>query len=925
MRSRNTRSGRSTRTFFLEELEGRIVLATPPGSLPPIISGFPQEVVAPGGQSQPLPFFVSDPQGDLVEVTAAVSNANPAGALSNTDIVLSGLHDTRTVQIFDTEDVIGTATVTLTAYTPATRLRAQTSFTVALDIAPTVSLPQGYSYSQPAGQFPLTIPVTASSPESLPLTRTATASFSSLLYNEDQQYLFTGVGYFTAGAPAYVLHSVVSGPGVAGYYLLRPSDGALFPYDGSGTYDNTLSGTPIATLGANVYADPTLLLNAQPPADYVTLQALEQQYQFTGVGYFVAGAGAYVLQSPVAGPGVGGYYLIRPSDGALFAYDGSGNYYHTFTNNTPLATLGSNLYNFPDELTDAQASPTLYSQLYQVEQQLDLQELNGSYYTNTYGNQAEWLYSPVANQYGEHWYTLILSNNQSVLTAWEGYQDSSVGAVVATFNTAAVYDTPSLLTTAKFAPEPPAGTASIDNSGNLVVNLPSSGYVGTFQATVNVSDGVATTSQTVTVTDTDTAPTITVTSGSTPIPQGGNQTLVAGGFPVSDTVTTTDVDGGTVTASASVASYSMPYSLQQQYQFTGLGYFTASSTAYVLTAANNNAFGNPYYLLSTTGGLYAYDGSGSYAHTFANVTPLANLGAGFYDDPTQLTNAQAPTNYTNLYTAQQQYQFTGLGYFTAGATAYVLHSNASGAGFEGYYLLTANGTLYAYDGSGSYAHTIANSANVVASFEPAVYANPSLLLGARAAPALYSQLAQDELQYDMQEFQGSFYTGLRGNGAKWLYSLVPNQYGQHWYTLVLANGGSQTLLYAWDGGNSSIPAGGTPLDTYDSSVYADPTLLLDAKSPAAASGVTAMLSGGTLTLNAPTSFAGTFQVTVTATDGSLTTTQTFQVTATDPTPAAIIDPAAAQAAVALLTTPGTGDVGNDPVTHLPDPGSGFVA
>jgi hypothetical protein len=885
--------------------------------MPPIISGFPEEVVAPGGQSQPLPFFVSDPQEDAVEVTAAVSNANPAGALSNTDLVLSGFGDTRTLQIFDAEDVIGTATVTLTVFTPVTRLRAQTSFTVALDIAPTVSLPRGYSYSQASNQFPLTIPVDASSPENRSLTLTASASFSSPLYNEEQQYLFTGVGYFTAGAPAYVLHSVVSGPGVGGYYLLRPADGALFPYDGSGTYVNTVSGTPLATLGANVYADPTLLLNAQPPADYVTLQALEQQYQFTGVGYFVAGAGAYVLQSAVAGPGVGGYYLIRPSDGALFAYDGSGNYYHTFTNNTPLATLGSNLYNFPDELTDARASPALYSQLYQVEQQLDLQELDGSYYTNTYGNQAEWLYSPVANQYGEHWYTLILSGGQSVLTAWEGYQDSTVGTVVAAFNTPAVYDTPSLLTTAQFLPEPAAGTASIDNSGNLVVNLPTGGYVGTFQATVNVSDGVATTSQTVTVTSTDTAPTITVTSASTTIPQGGTQTLAAGSFPVSDTVTTMDADGGTVTASASVASYSLPFSLQQQYQFTGLGYFTAGSTAYVLTAANNNSYGNPYYLLSTTGGLYAYDGSGSYAHTFANVTPLANLGAGFYDDPTQLTNAQAPTNYTNLYTVQQQYQFTGPGYFTAGATAYVLHSNAAGAGFEGYYLLTANGTLYAYDGSGSYAHAIANSANVVASFEPAVYANPSLLLGARAAPALYSQLAQDELQYDMQEFQGSFYTGLRGNGAKWLYSPVPNSYGQHWYTLVLSNGGSQALLYAWDGGNSSIPAGSTPLDTLDPSVYADPTLLLDAKAPVAASGVTAMLSNGTLTLNAPASFAGTFQVTVTASDGSLTTTQTFQVTATDPAPAVMLNQAAAQAIAALQTTPGAGGPGSAADTRKP--------
>ena len=165
----------------------------------------------------------------------------------------------------------------------------------------------------------------------------------------------------------------------------------------------------------------------------------------------------------------------------------------------------------------------LYSQLVQVEQQLDLQEYNGSFYTNTYGNQAKWLYSPILNQYGEHWYTLIPSGGNSVLHAWEGYQDSSIGAVVATFSGASVYDSPTLLTTATYLPDPPAGTATVDTNGNLTINLPSSGFVGTFQVVVTASDSTSIKfPNRCTVISTDTEPTLsveqngaTVTAGST--------------------------------------------------------------------------------------------------------------------------------------------------------------------------------------------------------------------------------------------------------------------------------------------------------------------------------------------------------------------------------------------------------------------------
>jgi hypothetical protein len=332
---------------------------------------------------------------------------------------------------------------------------------------------------------------------------------------------------------------------------------------------------------------------------------------------------------------------------------------------------------------------------------------------------------------------MTANNSQALLTAWQGYADSSVGAVVATLDPS-VYSNPAWLTSA-VAPPDPAVTVNVNSSGDLSIGLPDAGYTGSFKVTITASDGLLSSSETAVVTVTDTAPTVTVQQSGTTIPQGGSLTVDHGSLPLTATVSTAGAPGSTVTASAAVSSYSLPFSLQQRYQFQGLGYFTAGATAYVLTAASNNGFGNPYYLLKSDGGLYAYDGSGSYAHTFANVTPLANLGANTYADPTLLTNAQAPVNYTTLYNLQQQYQFQGLGYFTADATAYVLHSNLPGAGVGGYYLLRADGTLVPYDGSGSYAYPFLNE-TPIAHLDPAVYADPAELLDAKAAPSLYPQL-----------------------------------------------------------------------------------------------------------------------------------------------------------------------------------------
>ena len=119
---------------------------------------------------------------------------------------------------------------------------------------------------------------------------------------------------------------------------------------------------------------------------------------------------------------------------------------------------------------------------------------------------------------------------------------------------------------------------------------------------------------------------------------------------------------------------------------------------------------------------------------------------------------------------------------------------------------------------------------------------------------------------------------------------------------------------------SAVPAGAQPVAVLDPGVYADPTLLTNARAPLAAPGATASVSGGVLTVGAPASFVGTLRVTVTASDGLLTSTRTFLVTSTDTPPAlgALPDQSAslaqAQAGAPLQVALSATDAEGDPVT-----------
>ncbi len=144
-----------------------------------------------------------------------------------------------------------------------------------------------------------------------------------------------------------------------------------------------------------------------------------------------------------------------------------------------------------------------------------------------------------------------------------------------------------------------------------------------------------------------------------------------------------------------------------------------------------------------------------------------------------------------------------------------------------------------------------------------------------ATVAGYSQLYNLEQSLQLQELSG-YHTGLYGGQAEWLYSTKLNQYGQHWYNLL-----PDGTLHAWNGSTNpnTGSSAGAIVATVDPSVYANPTLLISAQAPVTPV-VTAVFNGTTLLLTPPAGYIGTFEVTIKATDGILSSTRSFLVTST---------------------------------------------
>ena len=156
------------------------------------------------------------------------------------------------------------------------------------------------------------------------------------------------------------------------------------------------------------------------------------------------------------------------------------------------------------------------------------------------------------------------------------------------------------------------------------------------------------------------------------------------------------------------------------------------------------------------------------------------------------------------------------------------------------------------------------------------------------------------------QYAGSYYTNIWGQNEKWLTSS-----GGTWYCL-LPNG----TLYRWAGSMTTTLAAGNFVATLDSRFYTDPSLLWNAQNSNAVL-PTFSVVGSQLRVNAPAGASGSYEIQVTASDGKLTSTQTFTLSIQANT-APTIAPIASQSMLANRSqtiTLSASDTQNDAITY----------
>jgi hypothetical protein len=142
------------------------------------------------------------------------------------------------------------------------------------------------------------------------------------------------------------------------------------------------------------------------------------------------------------------------------------------------------------------------------------------------------------------------------------------------------------------------------------------------------------------------------------------------------------------------------------------------------------------------------------------------------------------------------------------------------------------------------------------------------ILGGSGDNSLYQLRQQLGLTY-----LGSYYFNTWGQNEKWL-----GGSNNQWYC-VFPNG----ELRRWAGTMSATRSAANLVAKVSVACHADPSLLWNAQ-PTNAPAVTLTISGNQLTLQAAAGYTGTFQVEVSARDGSNTVSRTFRVTVANQAP-----------------------------------------
>jgi hypothetical protein len=837
----------------------------------PSISAIQDRAVQPGQSTGAVGFTVSDPQDAASQLTlsATVVAQGPfTGTLPSFTLTGPSAGGAGSINLTASAGTHGVVRVTVTV-TDTMGLKATSSFLLTVDKAPAfgaITDPTVVQHGNGA-QVPTTVALNTADPDSGAITYTV--ALADPLFDLRTQLGLTNpaFGFDTRGQKEWYFTST-NGSNAAngGLYMLLPggTSGYGMLYAWAGTFASTKAGTPVADFNApayarDVYAEPNLIPNAAAP---------------TGAGASASGGEALTTD-----PATLALAALRTKYGLVasalpFNYRRASEYYFQSTN-------GSNA-------------------------------ANGGYY-------------------------FLLPNN--ALYAWQGSVGGS--ALVADFANDPTYGGKDvygsagvLLTTASEFAGVPGLTASVDPSGTGTLTLtPALGFEGSVKVTVTANDGTFSTPMSFTYTVTDARPTLSPIADVSVAHDVGSASVALN-------YGDTQNDASAAIYRVDVSGYDPLHDVKATYGLTqpAFGFNTNGGNEWYFTSTNrsNTANGTLFVLVSSgaadRGKLYAWAGSLAASTTPANLVADFNdpkyAGANVYKAPNMIPNSVTPStlvalNRSPLYDVQQRFGLTGTasGFNTRGHQEwYFTSANGSNGNNGGLYVLVpsgpnSGGLLYAWQGT--YASTTAQPPVADLTAYPG-WSRPSIL--SRARPALLGDPLFDLKQvYGLTNAPGGFNNN---GGNEYYFRSLNGSNAANGGLYVLVPGGTSGygMLYAWAG---SLAASTTPANLvadfndpkYGVNVYANPLLVTEASGLAL--GVTATVSGNTLTLTGNPAFAGTVRVTVTASDGAESTSRSFLFTVTDQGPT--LQPIANQAGTSSsggMTIPLTaGDADGEALTY----------
>jgi uncharacterized protein YkwD len=238
---------------------------------------------------------------------------------------------------------------------------------------------------------------------------------------------------------------------------------------------------------------------------------------------------------------------------------------------------------------------------------------------------------------------------------------------------------------------------------------------------------------------------------------------------------------------------------------------------------------------------------------------VATLGSAVWADPSLLSSATSSAADISGSVNGNILTLTGLQGYSGTLQVSVTASDSVGSVTQSFQVNVTNAPL-----------TLTPIANVAAAYGGQVNVTLTAADTSNQPVSYQAQVTGDNPAYDLEQnlnltYTGNFMQNAIGLNEKWLQSTTSNLAYGGWYA-ILPDG----EVRPWTGGTTTGPT----VAWLDTAVYANPSLLYNAAAPTASTS----FSGNVLTLSPPGNFIGSLQVTVTATEGTSTTSQQFSVT-----------------------------------------------